>query len=78
MNEKDLRAERRKGIFFIILAGVFFSLMSAFVRLSGDLPVMEKAFFRNLIAAIAAWIIIFKEVPQWQEKQFLRQLSLQF
>lgn len=61
MNEKDLRAERRKGIFFIILAGVFFSLMSAFVRLSGDLPVMEKAFFRNLIAAIAAWIIIVKD-----------------
>ena len=28
--------------------------MSLFVRLSGDLPVMQKAFFRNLVAAAAA------------------------
>ena len=35
----------------------------------------EKDWEKN---SIPTWIIIFKEVPQWQEKQFLRQLSLQF
>ncbi len=60
MKDKNLISERNKGIFFIILAGVFFSLMTVFIRLSGDLPVMEKALFRNLIAAIVAWGIIFK------------------
>ena len=60
MTDKKLISERNKGIFFIILAGIFFSLMTVFIRLSGDLPVMEKALFRNLIAAIVAWGIIFK------------------
>ena len=38
---------RRQGILYIIMAGFFFALMTFFVRLSGDLPTMEKAFFRN-------------------------------
>ena len=49
-----------KGITFIILATVGFSLMTFFVRLSGELPTMQKAFFRNafaLIIAIATLII---------------------
>lgn len=34
--------EKQQGILFIILAGFFFASMSFFVRLSGDLPTMEK------------------------------------
>lgn len=48
-----------KGILCIVLAGVGFSLMTFFVRLSGDLPTMQKAFFRNafaLVIAVAALI----------------------
>ena len=41
----------------------FFSLMSLFVRLSGDLPTMEKAFFRNAIAAVMA-IVILSRTPE--------------
>ena len=59
MNIKNL-SERNKGIFFIILAAVFFSLMTVFVRLSGDLPSMQKAFFRNLVAAFVAFILLKK------------------
>lgn len=40
-----------KGILCILLAAFSFSLMTFFVRLSGDLPVMQKVFFRNLIAS---------------------------
>lgn len=46
--------EKQQGILFIILAGLFFASMSFFVRLSGDLPTMEKAFFRNAVAVLVA------------------------
>lgn len=46
--------EKQQGILFIILAGFFFASMSFFIRLSGDLPTMEKAFFRNAVAVLVA------------------------
>ena len=39
---------------FIIMAAFFFALMSFFIRLSGDLPTMQKSFFRNAVASVAA------------------------
>lgn len=42
----------------IIASAFFFSLMSLFVRLAGDLPTMQKAFFRNAIAAVFAMVIL--------------------
>ena len=38
------------GIFCIVVAGFCFSLMSLFIKLAGDLPSMQKGFFRNIIA----------------------------
>jgi len=49
---------KMRGIFFIILAGFFFSLMTLFVRLSGDLPTFQKAFFRNAVAAVVSVVIL--------------------
>lgn len=43
-----------KGITCILIATVGFSLMTFFVRLAGDLPTMEKAFFRNAFALVIA------------------------
>ncbi|MCR4756056.1 MAG: DMT family transporter [Lachnospiraceae bacterium] len=43
-----------KGIVCIVIAAVGFSFMTFFVRLSGDLPTMQKAFFRNAFALIIA------------------------
>lgn len=43
---------KTKGIICIIAAAFGFSLMSVFVRLAGDLPSFQKAFFRNFIALI--------------------------
>ena len=50
----EIRKEEQQGILFIILAGFVFASMSFFVRLSGDLPTMEKAFFRNAVAVLVA------------------------
>ena len=51
---------RKQGILFIIMAGFFFALMTFFVRISGELPTMEKAFFRNAVAAVIAFVTIIK------------------
>ncbi len=48
------------GIFFIVLSAFFFALMSVFVRLAGDLPTYQKAFFRNLVATMVAGIALIK------------------
>jgi len=49
-----------KGIFCIIIAGFGFALMSFFVKLSGDLPSMQKGFFRNIIAVFISSIPLIK------------------
>ena len=38
------------GILYIILSAFCFAFMNAFVRLSGDLPSIQKSFFRNFVA----------------------------
>lgn len=49
-----------KGILCIIIAGFGFALMSLFVKLSGDLPSMQKGFFRNIIAVFLSSIPLIK------------------
>ena len=47
-------SKKTKAVIFIISAAFFFALMNTFVKLSGDLPAVQKSFFRNFIALIAA------------------------
>lgn len=49
---------KSKGIMCILGAAFCFALMNLFVRLSGDLPFIEKSFFRNIIAAIVAFVVL--------------------
>ena len=51
---------KSKGILCILFAAFGFSLMSFFVRISGDIPTMEKAFFRNAVAIIASLILLIR------------------
>lgn len=46
------------AILFVILEAFGFSMMTFFVRLSGDVPTMQKAFFRNAVAAVIAGITL--------------------
>ena len=48
-------SDQTKGIICVIAAALGFSLMTFFVRISGDLPTMQKAFFRNAVAAVIAF-----------------------
>ena len=48
------------GVFYIILSAFFFALMAVFIRLAGDLPTVEKAFFRNLVAFFIAGVMLIR------------------
>lgn len=60
MEKSSKTPSKWKGVFCIVLAAFFYSLMSLFVRMSGDLPVYQKSFFRNLVAAFVAFILLAK------------------
>lgn len=59
MNFNNLN-NKTKGVIFIILSAFGFAMMSAFVKLSGDLPSFQKTFFRNIVSLIVALGLIFK------------------
>ena len=50
-----------KAILLIILSAFCFAFMNAFVKLSGDLPSIQKSFFRNFIAFLIAFVLLIKE-----------------
>ena len=57
----DIVSKRTKGILLLILSAFFFACMNMFVKLSGDeLPVFQKVFFRNAMAAVIAFIVLLK------------------
>lgn len=55
-----MKQDKYKGILFIIMAAFFFALMALFVRLAGDIPSIQKSFFRNLVALLFALVILMK------------------
>ena len=52
---------KTKGIICILAAAFGFSMMSVFVRLAGDLPAFQKAFFRNIIALIFMTAVLIRK-----------------
>ncbi|MBO4863769.1 MAG: DMT family transporter [Eubacterium sp.] len=55
-----------KGIICIVFAAIGFSFMTFFVRLSGDLPTMQKAFFRNAVALVIAIITLLSKKEKFE------------
>ncbi len=52
--------KKQKAIIYIMTSAFFFALMNCFVRLSGDIPTIQKSFFRNFIAMLVAGVILIK------------------
>ena len=57
------------GIMYIFIAAFFFSLMTLFIRLAGDVPTFQKAFFRNAFAAVVAVIMLAKSDQKFRVKK---------
>ena len=53
--------QKQLGILMIILSAFCFAGMNVFVKLAGDLPVMQKSFFRNLVALFVAFYVLKKQ-----------------
>lgn len=53
-------SDRAKGALLIIVSAFCFALMNMFVKMAGDLPSIEKSFFRNLVAAVIALVMLIK------------------
>lgn len=54
-------SKRNKGIICIICSAFCFAFMNVFVKLSGDLPSVQKSFFRNFVALVLALIILLRQ-----------------
>ena len=61
MSEQIVKDKRLKGIISIMISAAGFAGMSFFVKLSGKVPVIEKAMFRNAVALVVAYIIMRRE-----------------
>ena len=62
-------SEKYKGILYICLAAFCFACMNACVRLSGDLPVIQKSFFRNIVAFFIATVVLLREGGGFKPKE---------
>ena len=52
---------KRKGVIYILLSALFFSLMALTVKSVPELPLSEKVFFRNFIGLIVVSITMIKK-----------------
>lgn len=49
------------GVMMMLLSGFGFALMNLFIRLAGDLPSVQKSFFRNLVAFLVSLVIFLRQ-----------------
>lgn len=52
---------KKKAILFMLVSAAGFAVMQSLIKLSGNLPVYEKVFFRNLIALFIAYFACKKQ-----------------
>ena len=64
----NLRAKKGIGILFILGAALCFALMNLFVNAAGELPVMQKVFFRNLISTFVVFILLLFQKEKFRIK----------
>ena len=53
-------SEKQKAIFYIVCSAFFFALMNMFVKMAGDLPAIQKSFFRNFVAFFMALFLLMR------------------
>ena len=51
---------KHRGICFILLSAFCFACMSVCVRMSGNVPTIQKSFFRNAVALLVALFVLLK------------------
>ena len=65
----DSLSSKTKGVILIVLSALSFTGMNTFVRLAGDLPTMQKVFFRNFVAMVFAFFAMLKAGDSFKPKK---------
>lgn len=60
-------SNRNKAILCIIGSAFGFAFMNLFVKLGGDLPTMQKCFFRNFVAMFFALLVMIKDKVKFSQ-----------
>ena len=60
MSHTKLTSHQR-GVLFIVLSAFCFSCMNVCVRLAGEIPTIQKSFFRNAVALLIAVGVLLRE-----------------
>ena len=66
--------DRKKAVILMLISSFSFAFMGAFVKLSGDLPTFQKAFFRNFFAVIITGFILYRK----KQRFFGRKENIKF
>lgn len=69
MRLKDKIPPKALGIVYILIAAFFFSMMTFFVKLSGDIPSMQKVFFRNIVAFFVSFITLARSEEKFKVRR---------
>ncbi|WP_347551934.1 DMT family transporter [Pseudalkalibacillus hwajinpoensis] len=67
-------SDRNKGIILLLISSFGFAMMAAFVKLSGDVPTIQKTMFRNAVSAV----ISFGFVMHYKERLFGKKENQKF
>lgn len=68
MNEKK-KSDYSIGILMIVASAFCFALMNLFIRLAGNVPTMQKCFFRNFFALLVAMGTLIKTKTAFRWKK---------
>ncbi|MCR5329027.1 MAG: DMT family transporter [Saccharofermentans sp.] len=60
---------RKRGIAYLLLSSFSFACMALFINLAGDMPVFQKAFFRNLVAIVMSYIMLARSPEKFKIKK---------
>lgn len=66
---KDKISPKTLGIICIIISAFSFACMSLFVNMAGDMPVFQKAFFRNCVAIIFSFVLLIRSEEKFKIKK---------
>lgn len=63
-------SDRNKGIVLLLLSALGFSLMAMFVKLSGEVPTVQKTWLRNAVSMVIAFgFVTYFKAPLFGEKK---------
>lgn len=54
-------SKKTQGVFCILASACSFSIMTVFVKLAGDLPAVQKAFFRNFVSLLFISVMLLRK-----------------